>query len=318
MADKKDYSAEKIKVLEGLEGVRKNFDIVGLRNKIKKQGDIYTLSCELDIKYSSLKHALEEVRVLTLFPNIHKSKANALSRLKTDRDVQIFSNFNDVYDLSARNLYRNVKKWNESLISNPLILVSREEHDLIIGSLLGDASVRQRNKNCCFRFSHSLKQKSYAQWKHDILKNFKINEFREVKRKIKTSFIEAIDFTTNTHSVFNYYRKLFYKAGRKVVTTDILNKINERSLAIWICDDGSYERKQGYIILCTNAFSLGEHELMKKFFNERFGLDPTIGFRDGKYYYLRFKQGDTKKLIEIIRPHIPLCMIYKIGGQNGI
>jgi len=51
-------------------------------------------------------------------------------------------------------------------------------------------------------------------------------------------------------------------------------------------------------------------------FNGKFGLDPIIGFRDGKYYYLRFKQEDTKKLIEIIKPFIPSSMLYKIGGRN--
>jgi len=55
---------------------------------------------------------------------------------------------------------------------------------------------------------------------------------------------------------------------------------------------------------------------MKKFFNEKFGLNPTIGFRDGKYYYLRFKQDDSKKLIEIVRPFIPESMKYKIGEKN--
>lgn len=43
------YSASQIKVLEGLEGVRKNFDVVGLSKKIKKKGDILILSQELRI-----------------------------------------------------------------------------------------------------------------------------------------------------------------------------------------------------------------------------------------------------------------------------
>ena len=127
-----------------------------------------------------------------------------------------------------------------------------------------------------------------------------------------------INLATKTHSIFNYYRNLFYKEGKKVVIQDILNQLNPQSLAIWICDDGSYNNKQGYIILCTNSFSFEEHELIKKFFEKRFDLSPTIGFRDGRYYYLRFKQEDSKKLIEIIKPFIPESMIYKIGGpRNG-
>ena len=39
---------------------------------------------------------------------------------------------------------------------------------------------------------------------------------------------------------------------------------------------------------------------------------------DKKYYYLRFKQEDSKKLIEIIKPFIINSMKYKIGEiKNG-
>ena len=126
-----------------------------------------------------------------------------------------------------------------------------------------------------------------------------------------------IYLSTATHPVFNYYRRLFYSTGRKNITKEILEQLNPRSLAIWICDDGSYETRQGYIILCTNSYTLDEHKLMKEFFNEKFDLNPTIGFRDGKYYYLRFKQDDTKKLINIIKSFIPESMLYKIGEKNG-
>ncbi len=318
MSEQKEYSASNIKVLEGLEGVRKKFDIVELRKSIKKRGNIYTIAQELDIKYSSLKHAFEEERILKVFPNIHKSKANALSRLKTERELNSFSEAYDVNKLSARKLYDAVKKWRKDIEINPLILLTQEEHDLMIGSLLGDASIRQRDKNSCFRVSHSVRQKSYIKWKLELLKFFTISEFSNTKRMINNHEINMINLSTRTHYAFNYYRNLFYnKEGRKVVNMAILDGLTPRALAIWICDDGSYDNKQGYIVLCTNAFSFEEHKLMKKFFNERFSLDPTIGFRDGKYYYLRFKQKDTKKLIEIIKPFIIDSMKYKIGEKEN-
>ncbi|MEK6933135.1 MAG: hypothetical protein AABW56_05080, partial [Nanoarchaeota archaeon] len=135
-------------------------------------------------------------------------------------------------------------------------------------------------------------------------------------RKLNGHNIETLELATATHYVFNYYRKLFYKNGKKIITRDILNLLNPRSLAIWICDDGSYDNRQGYIVLCTNSFTLEEHKIMQKYFREVWGLIPTIGFRDKKYYYLRFKQEDSKKLIEIIKPFIPKFMKYKIGEKN--
>ncbi|MDO8467884.1 MAG: hypothetical protein Q7S56_02980 [Nanoarchaeota archaeon] len=314
---KSDYDASSIKVLEGLEGVRKNFDIVELSKKIKKKGDLLILSHVLKIKPRILNSAINEGRVLAILPYLQKSKASILASLRTDREITLFSKRYNLKNVSARNLIKLVRKWNKDIQTNPLLLLNKEEHDLIIGSLLGDASIRQREKNSCFRFSHSVKQLEYAKFKRDILSNFSISEFREVKRKIKNHTIHAIDFSTNTHPIFNYYRNLFYRDGMKVVSPEILNYLNPNNLAFWICDDGSYETKQGYIILCTNSYSLEEHNLMKDVFNKKFGLDPKIGFRDSKYYYLRFKQEDSKRLIELIKPFIPKCMGYKIGEKNG-
>jgi len=316
MAEKSSYTAAEIKVLEGLEGVRQRFDVVELSKKIKKKGDLLILSRELKLKPRTLSQAIEEGRILSFFPNIHKSKANALSRLRTNRELKLFSQIHDVYNTSSRKLYKLVKTWNQEIQTNPKLLISDEEHDLIIGSLMGDASIRQREKNSCFRVAHSVKQKEYIEWKLNIIKDFRISEYTERSRIVNKRKVDMIYLSTKTHPIFNYYRRLFYAAGRKNITKEILEQLNPRSLAIWACDDGSYENKQGYIILCTNSYTLEEHKLMKEFFKERFDLDPTIGFRDGKYYYLRFKQNDTKKLIKIIKPFIPKSMLYKIGEKN--
>lgn len=318
MAEKTDYDINAIKILGGLDAVRREFDLIKISKKIKRKGDILILSKEFHIRPRILQEAVSEGRILAMLPNINKSKAGILNSLRTNREIQIFSNKYDISKTPARKLIKLVREWNSELQKNPFLLLTQEEHDLIIGSLLGDSSVRQREKNSCFRFSHSIKQKNYAIFKKDILKNFNLSEFREVKRRIKNSFIHAIDFSTKTHPIFNYYRNLFYKEKRKVVTKEILNQLNPRSLAFWICDDGSYDNKQGYIVLCTNAYTLKEHELIKEFFKEKFRLDPTIGFRDKKYYYLRFKQEDSRKLIEIIKPFILYSMKYKIGEKQNV
>jgi len=311
MADK--YGASQIKV----ENIRENFDVVELSRKIKKKGDVLILSKELKIKPRILQSAIGEGRILNLFLGIQKSKAGILSSLRTDREVKIFAEKFDFKKISPKQLREEITKWKKHIQMNPSLLLTNEEHDLIIGSLLGDASVRQREQNCCFRVAHSIKQKDYIKLKFDILNNFNFSEYCEKKRIINKREVYMIYLGTKTHQVFNYYRNLFYKNNIKQVTMELFGQLNPRSLAIWICDDGSYSTKQRYIILCTNSFSLEEHKLMKKFFNEEFGLDPTIGFRDEKYYYLRFKQEDSKKLIEIIRPFIPGCMLYKIGENKS-
>lgn len=309
MADN-SYKADSITVLKDLEAVNH------ISTQISKRGDIKRMSKMLNIDQAALARRLDEARILRKIPNLNKSKLVPLARTKLDRELDIFLKHNDINKLSTRTIYRSINSWRYELSSNPKKLLTEEQHNLIIGSLLGDASVRQRNKNCSFRVAHSKTHESYLLWKSNILSEFGQANLQSYKKILNNRTLITIEFSTKTHSVFNYYRNLFYKNGRKVVSNEILELLNPQSLAIWICDDGSYDTTQGYIVLCTNCYSLNEHEIMKEYFNEVWNLNPTIGFRDNKYYYLRFKQKDTQKLIKIIKPFIPKSMLYKIGGQN--
>ncbi|MDP1729118.1 MAG: hypothetical protein Q8L27_02865, partial [archaeon] len=119
MVDKK-YDAESIKILEGLEGVRRSFDVIELSKKIKKKGDIIILSKELRIKPRILKSAIDEGRVLSFFPKLDKSKAGIMACLRTDREFKLFSNKFDIYNTPARKLIKLIKLWNFELQKNPL------------------------------------------------------------------------------------------------------------------------------------------------------------------------------------------------------
>ena len=98
-----EYNAESIKVLEGLEGVRKDFNVVELSKMVKKKGDTLELSQKLKIRPRILTSAINEGRILGLLSNLQKSKASILAALKTDREIELFSkNFlNSLAELSA-------------------------------------------------------------------------------------------------------------------------------------------------------------------------------------------------------------------------
>jgi len=298
-----------------LEQIRENYGIFEFKNIERGQHKI--VGNQIGTKRETISKAVDEAKILSFFPKLEKSKAVPLARLRTNKELKLFSEKYAVYSLEVRSLYKLVKEWRKSVEENPRIILTELQHDLIIGSTFGDANIRQRNKNCMFRVGHSPKQKEYVEWKFEILKMFPGNGIKLWQRIVNGRLVNTYNFDINTHYAFNFYRKLFYNNnGDKIITKEVLEQLNPRSLAIWLCDDGSYCRKLKYIILSTNSFSLNEHKLMKSFFKKKWNLNPTIGFRDNKYYYLRFKVEDTKKLIEIVRPHILNCMKYKIGEEN--
>ncbi|MBI2507721.1 hypothetical protein HYV89_02100 [Candidatus Woesearchaeota archaeon] len=302
---------EKIKDLPSL---RREFDLNRLNERVTKRGDVEEISKKLKINRTVLSRGLYENRILSIFPDLNKSKVVSMSTIWLERELKVFSGIYDIQRLSTRKLYKKVKEWRRRLKLNPRLLLTDSQHDLIIGSILGDGYVRKRDKNCNFRVGHSDKQKEYLLWKYMTLKEFTSSEPKFSLRRFKENkSIKTLELSTFTHPVFSYYRRLFYPNEKKIVSRKILNLLTPRSLAYWVCDDGSYNNRQGYIVLCTNSYNLEEHEIMRKYFQEVWDLDPTIGFRDGKYYYLRFKQEDSKRLISIIKQFIPEGIEYKIG-----
>ena len=309
-----DYKATNIQVLKGLEAIRQNYDLKYLLEESKKYKSIKEFSKNINIEERSLGRALREAKLIQKYPNIHKSKAEPLNHFRIEKELNLFSKQHDIQNIKVRDLKRKIKLWDKKIEKNPRILLSQLQEDLVIGSLMGDANARKRWGLTYFRCSHSEKQRLYLKWKYHLLIEFTKSNIHISLKKDSNPMYE---FQTLSHVVFNSYHDLFYKQGKKEITKEILNLLTPRALAIWICDDGSFCNNLKYIILCTNSYSYEEHIVMKEYFQNKWKVNPTIGFRDNKYYYLRFTVADTKKLISIIQKFIPLKeMLYKIGEKN--
>ena len=208
---------------------------------------------------------------------------------------------------------KSILEWKTLVSKNPRLLLTQQQHDVITGMLLGDGNVRLRDQNSLFRVEHSERQKNYVYWTYFLFKEFTMSEPMVSSPRGHHKY-SMYSFTTFVHPVFNFYHDLFYKTGTKRITKQILDMLTPQSLAVWVCDDGSYSNSGQHIILCTNCFTLEEHKLMQEYFKEKWGLNCSIRFRDGKYYYLSFYKKDTQKLISIIREFIPTQDLkYKIG-----
>ncbi|MEK6938111.1 MAG: hypothetical protein AABX04_03630 [Nanoarchaeota archaeon] len=308
-----EYDASHITVLEGLEAVRKTFDLNQLLQEVQKRGDAKILVEKYHFKnHSILARALNEAKVLKMFPTLDKSKASLISTFRVKKELDLFSKKHDIKVLPVRTLRKAVIEWKQSLSHDPLLLLSREQHEVLMGTVLGDGNLRKRGSNALFRVEHSEKQKEYLYWKYDLLKEFTLSEPKRDLRKNRKD--ATYSFTTFAHPVFNYYYNLFYTHNRKEVSTKVLEQLTPLSLAVWTCDDGSYCKSIKDLILCTNSFSLKEHQLMQRYFKRKWGLNCSVRFRDGKYYYLSFYKKDTSKLGVMIEKFIPLeKMKYKIG-----
>lgn len=62
-------------------------------------------------------------------------------------------------------------------------------------------------------------------------------------------------FNSMTLPCFNYFKDIFYLNNIKIVPLNIYKLLTPIGLAFWIMDDGTYNKKGKYLILCTDNFS---------------------------------------------------------------
>lgn len=205
---------------------------------------------------------------------------------------------------------------------NNNLVFNKEQEQILLGSLLGDGCINLSKTNYFrYRYSekHSFKQEAYLLWKNSYL-NFKL-DYNNEECRIRKSNLS-----------FKYYKELFYPTGKKIVTRGILNKLELLGLAIWYCDDGSYNYKGKSIEISTQSFGLNGNKIIQRWFKEKWRINSKITIKRFKkketfisgikiknhksfYYYLRFNVENTKKFIELIKPYVMQIpsMIYKIG-----
>src|SRR3989344_3950922 len=214
------------------------------------------------------------------------------------------------------------KKW---VFVKKDIALTQMQRSLIVGSLLGDGTMRlgEGAINANFKVEQGLIQKAYVFWKYKILQPLVFTEPKLSYRYdiVGKKYPKSWWFRTVRHPVLTEVYQTFYtqsgfRTGRKIVPENIVTDLNPLALAVWIMDDGSYSR--GKIDISTYSFTLIEIEFLRQMLEEKFNINMSY-YRDrDKGYRLYCNMVETQKLIKIIRPYIIPTMMYKIGFRNPV
>ena len=181
--------------------------------------------------------------------------------------------------------------------------LDRVQHELVVGSLLGDGTLLKTTSGWCFRVHHGLAQRTYVDFKHRIIEQY-VQSPPRVSGK-------AYYFRTVTHSTFSEYRERFYQGSRKIVPMELLQEqLGGMGLAIWLMDDGSADG--GAVRLNTQSFSEDENEALATFLRAKFGLHVRLN-RDKGAFRLRIAAASKARLVEVVRPYMHPNMSYKLS-----
>lgn len=181
--------------------------------------------------------------------------------------------------------------------------------------------------------AHSLKQQDYLFFKvREINKLFEKKELSRrcnlhtpytihLKANDKTYYAQKAKLHWASYFKFLYYRIYKNKDGKRTKSIKYLlkNISSDKHLFIWFGDDGCEVRSRGKhrdgtvywhrpkLRLYINNFTFGEAQLMKQWFESKYGVSPYIhhsGKINGAKPILNFSPKDSEKLFQHIRVYI--------------
>ena len=202
------------------------------------------------------------------------------------------------------NLTQEYRKVNKQL--------NKKQQDLIIGSMLGDGHIDRRETQPIFIVVHSENQKDYIYYKYEIMK-----DFCNIPPSKKEGFFNKIQgkecYCKPSYRISTRIQDCFLEYRNKT-KSDLLNLLNEFSLAIWILDD-SYRSASNWE-LCVAGYTKEEVDLALHIFETKFNLTAKV---EKDVRYLLFDAVSSRKIDEIILRQLPntLDIIkYKILENN--
>lgn len=194
------------------------------------------------------------------------------------------------------------------------IVLSPDLYQLVLGSLLGDGSIRKTGHHTgYFREEHSPAQAEYVNWKHAM--------FGDLAREIKSSD-KRYGFETIPATVFGRMKSTFYREdGRyKSLNIRVLRQLTPFSLAVWYQDDGALQDDNGQRKRNTIYFHKTDHEtqaIVIAVLEERFGLKATVHDTNSASV-ISFAGAEAVRFEEIVAPYIHPSMAYKLRNTVNI
>ena len=191
------------------------------------------------------------------------------------------------------------------LPGNTVGSLSAQQHAILVGSLLGDGTLRRQGTrtNALFEVNHSVAFREYVDWKYEHFQEYVLTPPHSRRGNGKRV---AYRFTTRSLPPFTEYYERFYVNGRKQLPKEL--KLNPLILAVWFMDDGARSRSALY--LNTQQFALHEQRLLQRLLKETFGIESNLNC-DRHYRRIRITTASSVIFRKIIDPHILPCFRYK-------
>jgi hypothetical protein len=187
-------------------------------------------------------------------------------------------------------------------VGNTVGSLSGVQHEVIVGSLLGDGSMRCKT-NALLEINHSVQQRAYVDWKYSLLASLVATP---PTARLGNAGRIAYRFVTRSLPELTPYYRRFYPLGRKTIPKVELTPL---TMAVWFMDDGSRSRSAVY--LNTQQFDEETQCRLLNELREQWGIEGSLN-RDKSYHRIRLTVVGTVRFVELVGPHMLPGFWYKL------
>lgn len=190
------------------------------------------------------------------------------------------------------------------------------QHEIIIGTLLGDASMSTRKGKPCYsiKFEQGEAHAEYVNHLYEIFEPFTGSppawRWIDTKRTRRSLW-----FRTYRHDSLIYYWNLFYDNSsgqdRKIVPKTIAKLITPRVLAYWFMDDGCQTSDHKSYCINSQGFEKHESEMLCDILKQKFNITASIQ-KDKNSWRIYIWRESAKAFRELVQPYIHSCFEYRI------
>jgi len=184
-----------------------------------------------------------------------------------------------------------------------VLRLTRTQHDILIGCILGDAYITKRGQ---IQIEQGSVQESYVRWKYQQLQSAAYGPPKVVIRVDRRCGGVTTAYRFWTRQFFRPWRTEFYQNNKKIMPRTLTN-LSPLSLAVWYMDDGCLVEGRR-VVLATDGFDGESRNRICAVFASCFGVRPTIK-ASGK---LLFSTRYTRQLMVSIQPYVVPSMAYKL------
>lgn len=181
----------------------------------------------------------------------------------------------------------------------------QEEHQALLGCLLGDGTLTKAGKNYRLRVEHQAKHEGYVEWKHRLLNRFCLSVPRYVRQH------NSYRFGTVGHPELTELRNQFYSEyGKKHIPQRVADGSAPITIAIWFMDDGyRIHRTAG---IAVHSFSPEDINILRRMLG-RYEIRTRIQ-QDGHGPRIYITTESYKTFKNLVKPYVwqVPCMAYKI------